>query len=40
LNAFGEQMGCNHMDFDLNIEAVVEGDDQVLEDFQEMLEDE
>jgi hypothetical protein len=26
------------MDFDLNIEAMVEGDDQVLEDFEGMLE--
>jgi hypothetical protein len=30
LNAFGEQIGQNEMDFDLNIEVVVEGDDQVL----------
>jgi acylphosphatase len=26
------------MDLDLNIEAVVEGDDQALEDFQDLLE--
>jgi hypothetical protein len=38
LNAFGEQIGQNQMDFDLNIEDVVEGDDQDLEVFQEMLE--
>jgi hypothetical protein len=35
-NAFGEQMGQNEMDFDLNIEAMVEGDDQALNDFQDM----
>jgi hypothetical protein len=40
LNAFGEQMGANQMDFDHNIESMVEGDDQVLNDFQEMLGDE
>jgi hypothetical protein len=38
LNAFGEQIGQNEMDFDLNIEAVVEGDDQALKYFQDMLE--
>jgi hypothetical protein len=40
LNAFGEQMGANQMYFDHNIESMVEGDDQVLNDFQEMLGDE
>jgi hypothetical protein len=38
-NAFGEQIGHQHnlMDLDLNIEAVVEGDDQDFEAFQNLL---
>jgi hypothetical protein len=39
-NAYGEQVGHQHnqMDFDLNIEAVVEGNDQDFEAFQEQPE--
>jgi hypothetical protein len=37
LDAFGERVGQNVMDFDLNIEAVVKGDDQALNGLHAML---
>jgi hypothetical protein len=37
LDAFGERVGQNVMDFDLNIEAVVKGDDQALNGLRAML---